>query len=240
MSNSYVKIGISSDAVKRINRLNEVSKDEKFSLVKVIFTRSVFESRLIESQLHSRYSEYNIPTKITGAKTECFNKEILEDVLRFSAKNASYCYDPFIFVSKEDAEVILGMTFRSVYEKFNVKASKPIVCELLQNIAANIYKSEGRSMFYNSVILREMSPSMTWGIKLFEHFAPKFSNVVCDYVDIKIKYFDTKNPPKRLTRYAKVTRGYLFSIESLQENSGLNKKTNYFKKLNEYIGLDYP
>lgn len=241
-SATLVKIGISSDVVKRLRSLNaNLLSQERFEIVKIKFYSSYFEARNAEKFLHMKYKYANIQTQYEGAKTECFCKSILKDVLKdFEEDGATYSFDPFIYVSKMDAEKVFGFTFLSVYKMIGQCGKHlKIINRALQNIAANIIMSKGRKIFYNKGVMNYVSPSSTWTPRLLEMFNWRRFTSLLPAEDLGIgviRLFSMASPPIFLERYTKVTKGYLASIESIWDTS-INKymNTKYFKNLRYFV-----
>jgi hypothetical protein len=253
-SATLIKIGISCDAVSRLESLNiRLPFKDRFRIVKVKFYKNHFEARNAEKSLHLKYSYANVPTDYEGAKTECFSKEIINLVLLDMESNGmTYSYDPFIYTSKKNAEKVLGYEFEYIYKEiakrygrrsFNSYNTSTVdLC--LRNIAANLLMAEGRNMFFNIAILHLLSPSGVFMEKVLDIInLSQFGSLkpASRLSKKSIKMFNLNKPPIFLQkmRYEKVTKGYLISIESIwDENLNNYTRSRYFKELKSFCLKD--
>lgn len=156
-SEDYLKIGISFDPYHRLERVNNHNKDsgQRFKIVKYVDCLDGVASRLMESQLHEKYRDYQIITDLEGAKTECFSKVIKHDVISDLDNSDIYQYfDPFIcchpkhyrnFLSNNNLNVedICNIIGRKFSDYVHSAIKKSMSC-----ILANISVGKGKRIVY--------------------------------------------------------------------------------------------
>lgn len=93
-----VKIGVSSNPMERLRRLNEEAIDHNFELVSVRDFENNEDCLLMEKYLHDKYRDFRVVTGYYGGYTETFDINILEEVVAFLSKvtNTFKRIDPFL------------------------------------------------------------------------------------------------------------------------------------------------
>lgn len=215
-SKDYIKIGISSDTTKRVKSLNKhLSVEDRFSIIKIHYCEDRFLCMELEKYLHDKYKHYQIITNIRGAKTECFSKQILNDVLNdFIEIGEVYVYDPFIFVGVNEVHKVLGKPLEEIFKILGVsKGVQNSAKKALKNLAANIIKSKNRRIFYNTRILRFFGTATTMTNRVFHEMWPKFTSM-SPVVDVKLISLQ-RGMIKPFGNYKRMSGAYLVSIESI-------------------------
>jgi hypothetical protein len=118
-SENYLKIGISFDPNTRRYRLNydNNSSGENFVVVKWVDCLNGRDALALEKVLHEKFKKFQIITDLLGAKTECFSKEIKQDVLRELEIVDNYqSFDPFITCHPEKVREFFKINNTTLYD----------------------------------------------------------------------------------------------------------------------------
>lgn len=234
-SSEYIKIGVSSDSVKRLSKLNQHLEDSrKFRLVKVKVCRDRHEALKLEGYMHSTFKESQMLTDIIGAKTECFSKSILPEVLEcLDTLCEFYSFDPYIVVSILDVPKILGTDLRSLYKLVGVDPRFKKKYDLaLRNLAANVVMAKGRKIFYRQRIVKMLGLSGDTAYKVFSRLWEPFTALPTNSYDYKVKMVNPYLYPPRVLDFSLISLGYVSTIESLYDRElhtsvGLRKAVNF-------------
>lgn len=234
-SSEYVKIGVSSDSVKRLGRLNNgLPEFRKFKLVKVKVCKDRYEALKLEKYMHLKFKDFQTITDIIGAKTECFSKDILNVALEdLDVVCELYPFDPYIVVNLLDVPRIFGYSIIELYQivGFDIRFKKGFNLAL-RNIAANVVAAKGRKIFYSQRVVKMLGLSGDTVYRVLSRIWPNSTSIELDSYDYKLKMVDPYLYPKRVLDFSKISLGYIASIESLyavelHKSKGVIKAVEY-------------
>lgn len=239
-SPTLVKVGVSCDPYNRISFINtQLPENEHFRVEDAIHFETVEQAYNIEQGIHKNFKEFNIPTNIQGAKTECYSKDILPLIRDYLSKTElrTHYYDPFIYVSNCDASKVIGKSLKELENDFKIsKAFKARFRCVIRNLAANIVVANGAKIFYTGKQMTSFSIRGTYTETIFNILYPAFSVRIPESYDVEVKLISLNAPRKWFSKYTVATRTHISNLYSLKlyKFDG-SKADNYLRKLMDYI-----
>jgi hypothetical protein len=228
----YIKIGVSFDPKERASRINlYVPADEdNFIVLHCVDCIDGESARTLEKNLHHKFRDFQIPTNIEGAKTECFSKSIKDDAIAalIEVENITP-FDPFItchpqnyrdFLELNNLDLLiiaekLGKTFS---ESLRLKMKLSISC-----IIANLQVSDGKKIIFNNNNLSNLCSGMCICTPLLKAlFGAEQSLTLGEFIlpsGMSVRY-DVRVGRRLKTKFFKtqVRPTYLLSLYSYRNN----------------------
>lgn len=242
-SPTLIKVGISSDPYKRILYLNmQLPEDQHFKVIKSIHFSTPAQAYILEQNVHKYFLEHNVPTDIQGAKTECYRKEILNEIISFLEDNniRTHYYDPFIYVSMKEAEIVLGESIKNLQINFKVsKAFQQKFRAVIRNLAANICVARGAKIFYTKKQMDSFSIRTTYTYPIFNLLYPAFSSKPSINCAIEVKVIKLNHWLKWFHKYSVANKTHLSNLYSLQiyKYGEGERSDKYLRRLRDFIAI---
>lgn len=239
-SRTLIKIGISSDPYKRVERLNEtLVKEDKFKVIHSVNCVDNKEAYATEQTLHREFKQFNIKTDILGAKTECFSKDCLPIVYEYLKNNkvSLHYYDPFIYLDSKDVCKVLGSSIPELAKLHKIsKAFMKKFSQVIRNLAANVVIADGRKIFYTGNQMNSFSVATTYTTKIFNLLYPAFSAILPLSSEVEVKLIKLNHWCKWFHKFEIATKTHianLYSITLYKYGDG-ERSDRYLRKIIAY------